>query len=137
VAGAYEEGNKPLFFILCWKFLCPLRYYPLLKNTYIWSQYIHNGLLYQILSNPEILQGLKQAKDSLLNGYMQCSKWAGICRYNTSEILFVPEFHTATYQYKLHPFIFFHFPLAYPCFAFKNYTGTSKLPFLTLDRCTL
>jgi hypothetical protein len=31
--------------------------------------------------------------------YNQCSKWAGMCRYNIPELLFVPEFHTGTYQY--------------------------------------
>jgi hypothetical protein len=46
------------------------------------------------------------------------------------------EFHTVTYHYKptLHPFIFFNFSIVqrvYPCFAFKNYTGTSKLTFRT------
>jgi hypothetical protein len=29
----------------------------------------------------------------------QWSKWAGICRYTIPELLFVPEFHTCTYQY--------------------------------------
>jgi hypothetical protein len=41
--------------------------------------------------------------------YMQCSKWAGICRYTIPELLFVPEFHTGTYQYILYQCIFFHF----------------------------
>jgi hypothetical protein len=46
---------------------------------------------------------------------------------------FFPEFHICTYQYILYPFIFFHFFLTvYPCFAFKKYTGTSKLPFRVL-----
>jgi hypothetical protein len=37
----------------------------------------------------------------------QCSKWAGICWYMTTEVLFVPEFHAGTYI--LYLFIFLHF----------------------------
>jgi hypothetical protein len=40
---------------------------------------------------------------------------------------FVPEFHTGTYKYIMYPFVFFVFLAVYP-FAFKSYTGTSKLP---------
>jgi hypothetical protein len=31
----------------------------------------------------------------------QCTKWAGICPYNIGlpELIFIPEFHTGTYQY--------------------------------------
>jgi hypothetical protein len=36
----------------------------------------------------------------------QCSKWAGICRYTILEFIFVPEFHTGTYQHILYPLIF-------------------------------
>jgi hypothetical protein len=32
----------------------------------------------------------------------QSSKWAGVCRYNVLELLFVPEIHTGTYQYILY-----------------------------------
>jgi hypothetical protein len=32
-----------------------------------------------------------------------------IGRYTIPEILFVPKFHTGTYQYELYPFTFFHF----------------------------
>jgi hypothetical protein len=39
----------------------------------------------------------------------QCLKLAGIYRYTTMELLFVSDFHTATYQYILHPFFFFRF----------------------------
>jgi hypothetical protein len=54
---------------------------------------------------------------------------SGICQYTIPELLFLPKFHTGTYQqYILYLFIFFHFP----CFAFKKYTGTSKCPFRSL-----
>jgi hypothetical protein len=60
---------------------------------------------------------------------MQYSKWAGICRYTVPELISVPEFHTDTYQYILHPFLFSNFLTVYHCFVFKRYTGTSKFPF--------
>jgi hypothetical protein len=39
--------------------------------------------------------------------YTQCSKWAGLYPYTITELLFIPEFYTGTYQYILYPFIFF------------------------------
>jgi hypothetical protein len=39
--------------------------------------------------------------------YRQCSKWTGICQHTVPVLLFVSEFHTGTYQYILHSFIFF------------------------------
>jgi hypothetical protein len=41
--------------------------------------------------------------------HSHCSKWAGICRYTIPEPRFVPEFHTGTCKYILHPFMFFPF----------------------------
>jgi hypothetical protein len=52
--------------------------------------------------------------------------------YTLTELLYVPEFHTSTNQYILYPFIFFHFSTVYPCFAFRNYTDTSKFSFWAL-----
>jgi hypothetical protein len=39
--------------------------------------------------------------------YTQCSKWAGLCPYTITELIFIPEFYTGTYQYILYPCIFF------------------------------
>jgi hypothetical protein len=68
----------------------------------------------------------------------QYSKWAGICRYSILELLFVPEFHTGTYQYiyiyiyiciisiyKPFIYLFSNFLAVFPFFAFKKRTGTS------------
>jgi hypothetical protein len=38
--------------------------------------------------------------------YLQCSKRVCIHRYTIPELIFVPEFHTGTYQYIVHTFIF-------------------------------
>jgi hypothetical protein len=54
--------------------------------------------------------------------------------YTILELLFVPEFHTSTYQYIyiLHPLIFSLFMMINLCITFKKYTGTSKFPFRAL-----
>jgi hypothetical protein len=58
---------------------------------------------------------------------IQCSKWAGI-----PKLLFVPEFHTGTYQYIVLPYIHLSFYFSdcrpIPCFAFNKYVGCSKFP---------
>jgi hypothetical protein len=54
--------------------------------------------------------------------YIQCSKWAGIYRYTVPELLFVPEFHSGTYQSTYLPFSVFL--TVCPYIAFKKYTGT-------------
>jgi hypothetical protein len=54
---------------------------------------------------------------------LQCSKWAGICRYNT-----ISYRHLPIYIY----LSFSTFLTVYPCFDFKRNTGTSKFPFRAL-----
>jgi hypothetical protein len=61
----------------------------------------------------------------------QCSKWAGICRCTIPELIFVPEFHTGSYQYILYAFIFSVSITAYPCFAFEKFT-VAKVSFRAL-----
>jgi hypothetical protein len=63
--------------------------------------------------------------------YVHCSKWAGICRCTIPELIFVPEFHTGTYQYILYAFIFSVFLTAYPCFDFEKFT-VAKVSFRAL-----
>jgi hypothetical protein len=58
----------------------------------------------EILSQKHICR-LCDGKSELIMGrgdvshtYNLCSKWAGIFRYATPELSFVPEFHTGPYQ---------------------------------------
>jgi hypothetical protein len=53
-------------------------------------------------------------------------------RYMSGYHIFVPEFHTGTYQCTISVYLFSIFLMAYPCFAFKKYTETSKFPFRAL-----
>jgi hypothetical protein len=55
-------------------------------------------------------------------------------RYTVPELLFVPEFHTGTYQFILYPFIFLPYILLHPSFAFAKYNCASKFPFRALNR---
>jgi hypothetical protein len=81
------------------------------------------------------LQGAKSQKAVIFSLYSVSSKSVlEMGRYTVPELLFVPEFHTGTYQYILIHIFSFHFSDGS---AFKKYTGSSKLSFRALAKGTV
>jgi hypothetical protein len=78
---------------------------------------------------------LRKVKALPICSYIQCSKWAGIYRYTVPELLFVPEFHSGTYESTYLPFSIFL--TVCPYIAFKKYTGAYRFIYITGYNCGL